>query len=506
MTIAVTTILGSGGVSFSLSESTAIPFVASDGKLTTLVNRYNFTDDGVTVRGLSTKKVVTLLNNSGATLLSVENGGKLNLGTATIDLLQNTSVESDLLFFDTVNSRLGVGTSTPQTTFSVRSQGTSNTRGILVQHTDNTTAFSQAKIIGGRSRGTVGSPTAVQGNDSLASFNAIGYRTTAWSDTVGGMYIYAASTWNDSSTPTYITFRGVNTGTTVAEWARLNGSGLSVNTTTQSAMTHVRGNSDTVGNIVKFQNLSDTSSILFTNTGVMTVLQPSGGSNFTSLSLQRGGLEWLAVKAVGGEYGVHFGSGVTGSGLAKLTCTQSTVTLYGWATAGKQAIIFANGNTTAHNNTSQFQFGANTSVTYSFGGSASNNIILNINQGVAINAGSANSEVKLLSIDSTINQTGGTASIMGFVFEPTITAVTQNMYGIIIRPNTYNGIGLGTTLPSSNLDISGTNGHNQFRLRTQYTPTGSADLNGSTGQVCFDANYIYYKTAAGWKRSALSTF
>jgi hypothetical protein len=39
---------------------------------------------------------------------------------------------------------------------------------------------------------------------------------------------------------------------------------------------------------------------------------------------------------------------------------------------------------------------------------------------------------------------------------------------------------------------------------TSYTPTGSADANGNIGDVAWDANYVYIKTAAGWKRSALS--
>jgi hypothetical protein len=45
-------------------------------------------------------------------------------------------------------------------------------------------------------------------------------------------------------------------------------------------------------------------------------------------------------------------------------------------------------------------------------------------------------------------------------------------------------------------------------LSTDYTltPTGTADATGSTGDIAFDANYLYYKTGAGWKRAALSTW
>jgi hypothetical protein len=134
--------------------------------------------------------------------------------------------EADL-YWDKVQDRLGIGTDTPECTLDVRSGGTTNTRGVQVTHYDNTTAFSQAKFIGRRARGSVGSPSAVQADDTLASFNARGRKATDWSNTVGGFYIYAAESWTDTATGTYITWRGVPTGsTTVAEWMRLNQSGL----------------------------------------------------------------------------------------------------------------------------------------------------------------------------------------------------------------------------------------------------------------------------------------
>lgn len=60
--------------------------------------------------------------------------------------------------------------------------------------------------------------------------------------------------------------------------------------------------------------------------------------------------------------------------------------------------------------------------------------------------------------------------------------------------------------PVSQLDLSAANGYAQFRLRTSYTPTSTADANGNTGDVAWDADYIYIKTAAGWKRATLATW
>ncbi len=60
--------------------------------------------------------------------------------------------------------------------------------------------------------------------------------------------------------------------------------------------------------------------------------------------------------------------------------------------------------------------------------------------------------------------------------------------------------------PTSAVDVNGTNGYNQFRLRTSYTPTGTADANGNVGDIAWDDDYVYLKTSTGWKRTALSTF
>lgn len=66
--------------------------------------------------------------------------------------------------------------------------------------------------------------------------------------------------------------------------------------------------------------------------------------------------------------------------------------------------------------------------------------------------------------------------------------------------------GIGTTSPTSQLDVNAINGYAQLRLRTSYTPASSADANGNVGDFSWDDNYLYIKTSAGWKRSALSTF
>jgi len=67
-------------------------------------------------------------------------------------------------------------------------------------------------------------------------------------------------------------------------------------------------------------------------------------------------------------------------------------------------------------------------------------------------------------------------------------------------------VGIGTVSPTANLDVNGSTGYNQIRMRTSYTPTGTADTNGNVGDIAWDDNHIYLKTSAGWKRTTLSTW
>jgi hypothetical protein len=199
------------------------------------VNNYIATNG----RNAITGNVMNVILQEIGEMLYSEGGGDITIGTTPIvsgvagrilfEGADNVVRQSADLHWDSSNNRLGINTNTPECTLDVRSQGTSNRRGIQVTHYDNTTAFSQAKVIGRRARGSVGSPSAVLANDSIASFNGSAYKETGWSDTLGGMYIYARQNFTDSATGTFITFRGVANGsTTVSEWVRINSTGMAI--------------------------------------------------------------------------------------------------------------------------------------------------------------------------------------------------------------------------------------------------------------------------------------
>ena len=40
----------------------------------------------------------------------------------------------------------------------------------------------------------------------------------------------------------------------------------------------------------------------------------------------------------------------------------------------------------------------------------------------------------------------------------------------------------------------------------QRTPSGSGDTQGQVGDITSDADYLYVKTSAGWKRAALAAW
>ena len=201
----------------------------------------------------------------------------------------NFSVDTDVLFVDITNNRTGLNTATPEATLDIRSQGTTDVRGASGRHADNTTALSEFKWIGARSRGTLVSPTAVLSNDSLVSVNGRGYKASAWSDTVGGYYVYAAENWTNTATGSYLTLRGCTTGgTVVSEWARMDQNGLLLTNQRDLRL----GDSDN-SNYVGFQSPATVSSNV-----VWTLPATDGTNNQTLTTNGSGTLAWATYATI----------------------------------------------------------------------------------------------------------------------------------------------------------------------------------------------------------------
>ncbi|MFC1540653.1 hypothetical protein ACFL4J_01285 [Candidatus Margulisiibacteriota bacterium] len=84
--------------------------------------------------------------------------------------------------------------------------------------------------------------------------------------------------------------------------------------------------------------------------------------------------------------------------------------------------------------------------------------------------------------------------------------ITQANAFLIFPAGTAGKTGIGTTEPTATLDVNGTTGYDQVRMRQSYTPTGSADSNGNTGDIAWDDDHLYVKVSSGWKRASLEAF
>jgi len=95
----------------------------------------------------------------------------------------------------------------------------------------------------------------------------------------------------------------------------------------------------------------------------------------------------------------------------------------------------------------------------------------------------------------------GALNTGAYFFQAQTTNGTSATYPISLNPNGGN-VGIGTTSPTTLLDVSA----DTIRVRTARTPA-SASATGATGEICWDANYIYVCTAANtWKRTAIATW
>ena len=110
------------------------------------------------------------------------------------------------------------------------------------------------------------------------------------------------------------------------------------------------------------------------------------------------------------------------------------------------------------------------------------------------------------------NASNGADSTLRFTFASNLTTIgnTGGSAGLAVETNgterlridSSGRVGIGTSSPTTLLDVNA----DTVRVRTARTPA-SASATGATGEICWDANYIYVCTATNtWKRSAISTW
>lgn len=428
-------------------------------------------------------------SNTASKVIARDSSGNFSAGTASLGSVTttgNANFASDTLFVDSANSRVGIGTASPYATLTIRSQGTGNVRAVVGEQYDNTTAFSPFKFIGSRARGSVGSPTAVQTDDALSSYNGRGYKATAWSDTVGGLYIYAAENWTDTSTGTYITLRGTATGgTTVSEWARVTSGGLSL----ASSSAYKINNTDVLTSTTLGSGVTTSS---LTSVGTLTNLTVT---NTISGSINGNAATATALATARTINGVSF----DGTGNITITAnTTNALTAGSYLTStgtfdGSAARTFAVDATDA-NTASKIvvrdasgNFSAGT-ITAALTGNASTATSLQTSRtinGVSFN-GTANITVTAdaNTLTGTTLASGVTASSLTSVGTLSSLAVTGDLTvdtSTLKVDSTNNRVGIVTASPSHPLHVVGTSYLQQVIERATVSATAA------TGTINYDA-------------------
>ena len=132
------------------------------------------------------------------------------------------TVDTNTLFVDSTNNRVGIGTITPVFDLEIIASS-SAAGGAYVTAVGAGSGTFNAR----HARGTIGSPTASQLGDNLGTFGARGYGSTGFSSTSrAGYKIWAAENWTDSAQGSYLTiYTTAAGGTTTSEKMRIDASG-----------------------------------------------------------------------------------------------------------------------------------------------------------------------------------------------------------------------------------------------------------------------------------------
>lgn len=103
-----------------------------------------------------------------------------------------------------------------------------------------------------------------------------------------------------------------------------------------------------------------------------------------------------------------------------------------------------------------------------------------------------------------ISGTFETTLAVGYLLSgPSDDGIFRSSTGNLCLPNS--NLGIKNSNPQAELDVTGTVRATKVNVTT-FTPTGTADSSGGVGDIRWDADFIYVKTASGWRRSALASF
>tara|TARA_Y100001973_G_scaffold11557_1_gene15762 strand:+ start:2337 stop:3503 length:1167 start_codon:yes stop_codon:yes gene_type:complete len=114
------------------------------------------------------------------------------------------------LVYDDVNTRVGIGTTSPQATLQVHADAINNGT-VMISQSDNSGDASQLDL--SKSRGSGANPTAVQNSDFIGQVRMIGYDGDSY-DNFADIFAQAAGTISTTSHPTKVIIRTTQASST----------------------------------------------------------------------------------------------------------------------------------------------------------------------------------------------------------------------------------------------------------------------------------------------------
>jgi hypothetical protein len=301
------------------------------------------------------------------------------------------------------------------------------------------------------------------------------------------------------------------------------GSNVGIGAILPTALLHIKSNSTSTGNVFVAENLTNEvirlqndrdivigGGTASTDTQVtINAFRAAGTSNYVfrvnadannymrfinSIGNTTGGLYISRDSASIGRYALSVG----GAGGTSFVLTSNGSIGINTATAGSilPAEVYNNGiinsNVAGKNGQYFLTAGSNRGFTFEHLGTGSFNTgqaVFQISKSLT-DSGPGIGLDKLFEINGTYDFTGTAKGIIGINYNMTITALSGAHYGMLIRPATLNGIGLGSTLPTAQLHIAaGTATANTAPIKLN---TGTALTTPEDGALEYHSSHLYF--------------